>query len=72
MSSDCTVPGGACTGGAGDPCAGCGSAGACTKHSVPLDPRQMTSDERRAWLENYRRHLEERLAEVDEQLAALR
>lgn len=48
-------------------CGGCSGAAS----TVPLDPRQMTIAERRRWLESYRRHLEERLAEVNEQLEQL-
>jgi len=43
------------------PASGCGA----RRH-----PGELTPAERRAWLEAYKRHLEERLAEVERQLAS--
>ena len=51
-------------------CDACASGG-CPSRTVPLDPRQMTVEERRLWLESYKRHLEQRLAEVNRHLASL-
>lgn len=52
-------------------CAGCSAGEGCPQQTVPLDPRDMSVEQRRRWLESYKRHLEQRLAEVNEQLACL-
>ena len=48
----------------------CGRAlrgGSCPRRN----PWELAAAERRVWLESYKRHLEERLAEVNEQLSKL-
>ena len=60
MSSCCDrqVAGQGCPGGQGNGCGG----------QARRQPRELSPEERRAWLLAYKHHLEERLAEVDRQL----